>query len=104
MDVQEYMPGLYDILTPDKDLPITKIMSVFCFLQIETINLKHEIERKFFDPLILFGESGLVYEEDLPEEELAGEWEIQMSRTLPVYGDFFETIKKIVALTKNILL
>eukprot|EP00351_Strombidinopsis_sp_SopsisLIS2011_P000796 CAMPEP_0116888764 /NCGR_PEP_ID=MMETSP0463-20121206/23952_1 /TAXON_ID=181622 /ORGANISM="Strombidinopsis sp, Strain SopsisLIS2011" /LENGTH=98 /DNA_ID=CAMNT_0004554187 /DNA_START=236 /DNA_END=532 /DNA_ORIENTATION=+ len=98
------MPGLYDILTPDKDLPITKIMSVFCFLQIETINLKHEIERKFFDPLILFGESGLVYEEDLPEEELAGEWEIQMSRTLPVYGDFFETIKKIVALTKNILL
>jgi len=70
------MPGLYDILTPDKDLPITKIMSVFCFLQIETINLKHEIERKFFDPLILFGESGLVYEEELPEEEIAGEWEI----------------------------
>ena len=43
-------------------------MSVFCFLQIETFNLKHEIESKFFDPLILFGESGLVFEEDNGED------------------------------------
>jgi len=44
-------------------ISISKIMSVFCFLQIETYNLKHEIESRFFDPLILFGESGLVFEQ-----------------------------------------
>ena len=48
-------------------------MSVFCFLQIETFNLKYEIESKFFDPLIFFGESGLVYEDEGTEESKAGE-------------------------------
>lgn len=42
-------------------------MANFAFLQIETHNLKHEIESKFFDPLIYFGENGLVFED---EEEL----------------------------------
>jgi hypothetical protein len=50
-------------------------MSVFCYIQVETHNLKHEIEAKFFDPLILFGESGLVFE-DKTEEELAGDVEL----------------------------
>jgi hypothetical protein len=50
----------------------------------------------------MFGESGLVFEE-VSEDKLAGELEIQMSRMLAVYRDLFETIKKIVALTKNIL-
>lgn len=56
-------------------IEISKIMSVFCYLQVETYNLKHEIEAKFFDPLILFGESGLVFE-DKTEEEMAGEVEL----------------------------
>jgi hypothetical protein len=50
----------------------------------------------------MFGESGLVFE-DVSDEKLAGEFEIQMSRMLAVYRDLFETIKKIVALTKNII-
>ena len=51
-------------------------MSVFCFLQIETHNLKHEIESRFFDPLILFGESGLVFEDITEEGSHAGEMEL----------------------------
>jgi hypothetical protein len=78
------------------------VLSTFAFLQIETHNLKNEIESKFFDPLIFFGESGLVFEDD-SEEKMAGEREIQMSRMLSVYKDLFETIKKIVAITKNII-
>ena len=71
-------------------------------MQIETFNLKNEIEQKYYDALIMFGESGLVFE-DVSEDKLAGELEIQMSRMLSVYRDLFETIKKIVALTKNIV-
>ena len=51
-------------------------MSVFCFLQIETHNLKHEIESRFFDPLILFGESGLVFEDDVNGDGTTGELEL----------------------------
>lgn len=104
LDIQEYIPGLFDIVKPNQSLPITKVMSVFCYLQIESINLKNEIEQKFFDPLIFFGESGFFFDPDLTDEEYAGKLEIEMSRSLPVYNEFFETIKKIVALTKNILL
>ena len=64
LDLQEYVPGLFDLLRPVPKVPISKVMSVFCFLQIETYNLKHEIESRFYDPLILFGESGLVFEEE----------------------------------------
>ena len=81
---------------------MSKIMSVFCFLQIETFNLKYEIESKFFDPLIFFGENGLLYEE-VAEDQNTGETKIEMSRMLAVYKDFFDTIKKIVSLTKNII-
>lgn len=48
-------------------------MAVFCFLQIETHNLKHEIESRFYDPLILFGESGLVFENEDDEEALGNQ-------------------------------
>ena len=97
------MPGLFDILKPNQQVEMSKVMSVFCFLQIETFNLKYEIEQKFFDPLILFGESGLVFEDETTEENRMGDKEIQMSRMLAVYRDLFETFKKIVALTKNII-
>lgn len=97
------MPGLFDILKPNNNIEMSKVMAVFCFLQIETFNLKYEIESKFFDPLILFGENGLVYEEEGNEETRAGESEIQMSRMLAVYKELFETVKRIVGLTKNII-
>lgn len=96
------MPGLFDLLKPQQQNELSKILSVFSFLQIETFNLKNEIEQKYYDALIMFGESGLVFE-DVAEDKLAGELEIQMSRMLSVYRDLFETIKKIVALTKNIV-
>lgn len=32
MDMQEYIPGLFDMLQPSPKCPISKIMSVFCFL------------------------------------------------------------------------
>ena len=73
LDLQEYIPGLFDLLRPAPRVPISKIMSVFCFLQIETHNLKHEIESRFFDPLILFGESGLVFDDNQTDEEKAGD-------------------------------
>jgi len=75
IDVQEYMPGLFDMLNPNKDNELSKVMSVFAFLQVETFNLKNEIETKYFDTLILFGESGLVYEE-VSDENMAGQQEI----------------------------
>lgn len=78
-------------------------MSVFCFLQIETHNLKFEIESKFFDPLILFGESGLVFEEMGNEDDKVGEIELQISRTLKVYNQFFDVVRRIVDLSKNIV-
>jgi hypothetical protein len=37
------------------------------------VNLKHELESKFFDPLILFGENGLAFEDVNPDESQAGE-------------------------------
>jgi hypothetical protein len=101
IDIQEYLPGLFDLLKPQQDNELSKVLSVFAFLQVETFNLKREIELKYYDPLIMFGESGLVFED---EDKLGpGEFEIQMSRMLAVYRDLFETIKKIVALTKNIV-
>ena len=103
LDIQEYIPGLFDILKINQ-LPITKIMSVFTYLQIETINLTNEIETKYFDPLIYFGENGSLQGDTRPPEEQAGEMEIELSRSLPVFNEFFDTIRKIVALTKNILL
>lgn len=96
------MPGLFDLLQPKQDNELSKVLSVFSFLQVETFNLKNEIEQKYYDPLIMFGESGLVFEE-VSDEKMGGELEIQMSRMLAVYRDLFETIKKIVALTKNIV-
>jgi WASH complex subunit 7 len=92
------------VLKPTNQIPITKIVSVFCYLQIESINLKHEIESKYFDPLIYFGENGSLFEDERPLDQTAGEREIEMSRSLPVFGEFFDTIRKISALTKNILL
>ena len=79
-------------------------MSVFTYLQIETINLTNEIETKYFDPLIYFGENGSLEGDTRPLEEQAGEMEIELCRALPVFNEFFDTIRKIVALTKNILL
>jgi hypothetical protein len=78
-------------------------MSVFCFLQIETYNLKHEIESRFFDPLILFGESGFVFEEAGDDAESAGDHELQISRSLKVFNEFLNVIRRIVDLSKNIV-
>ena len=44
VDVQEYIAGLFDILKPDKAVPLVKILSTFCYLEIESTNLKNEIE------------------------------------------------------------
>ena len=85
LDIQEYIPGLFDILTPKPGFPLTKVMATFCFLQLETVNLRHEIESKFFDPLIYFGENGLQYEEEGSEDDSAGLMEICLARTLPLF-------------------
>jgi hypothetical protein len=103
LDMQEYIPGLFDLMQPSPRCPISKVMSVFCFLQIETYNLKFEIESKYFDPLILFGESGLVFEEMGNEEDMIGEIELQISRTLRVYNQFFDVVRRIIDLSKNIV-
>ena len=76
LDIQEYIPGLFDILKIRKDIPMTKVLAVFCYLQIETSNLTHEIETRFFDPLIYFGENGSLLDDMRPDEEQAGEIEI----------------------------
>jgi len=62
-------------MKPNEKIELSKVMSVFCFLQIETHNLKYEIEKKFYDPLIYFGESGLVFE-DADTEAQKGEMEV----------------------------
>ena len=103
-DVQEYILGLFDILKPDTQVPISKILSTFCYLEIESINLKNEIEQNFFDTLIYFGESGSLYEDDKPDDEIAGNMEIELSRMLPVFSALLETVRKLTAITKNILL
>lgn len=79
-------------------------MSVFCYLQIETANLAHEIETRFFDPLIFFGEDGATQDDPRAPEERAGEDEIATSRILPVLGAFFDSLQKGVLLSKNCLL
>lgn len=103
VDVQEYIAGLFDILKPEKDIPLIKVLSTFCYLEIESTNLKNEIEQNFFDPLIYFGESGSLYEDDRPEEEKAGNMEIEMSRMLPIFQSLLDTVRKLTAITKNIL-
>ena len=55
---------------------MTKALAVFCYLEIETANLTHEIETRFFDPLIFFGENGSLKEDRRPRHEQAGEIEI----------------------------
>lgn len=83
---------------------MTKVLAVFCYLQIETTNLTHEIETRFFDPLIYFGENGSLLEDMRPMEEQAGENEVQTSRILPVLNAFFDCLQKVVLLSKNCLL
>jgi hypothetical protein len=102
LDSQEYMPGLLDLLQPNEQLELSKILMIFSYLQIETTNLKQEIESKFFDPLILFGENGLVYDVETDEDQ-TGDNELQMSRMLKVYKDLYNTVRKIAALIKNII-
>ena len=85
-------------------MPITKVLAVFCYLEIETTNLTHEIETKFFDPLIYFGENGSLKDDMRPPEEQAGEIEIATSRILPVLNAFFDCLQKVVLLSKNCLL
>lgn len=80
------------------------MLAVFCYLEIETMNLTHEIENRFFDPLIYFGENGSLLEDTRPAEEQAGEIEIQTSRILPVLNAFFDCLQKCVLLSKNCLL
>jgi len=104
LDIQEYIPGLFDLLKVKRDVPITKVLAVFSYLQIETANLTHEIETRFFDPLIFFGENGSLLDDPRPDDEQAGEIEIQTSRILPVLNDFFECLQKVVFLSKNCLL
>lgn len=103
VDVQEYIAGLFDILKPDQTIPLIKVLSTFCYLEIESTNLKNEVEQNFFDPLIYFGESGSLYEDDRPEEEKAGNMEIEMSRMLPIFSSLLDTVRKLTAITKNIL-
>lgn len=69
LNIQEYMPGLFDILKVRKELPMTKVLATFCYLEIETKNLTHEIETRFFDPLIFFGESGSLNDDPRPADE-----------------------------------
>jgi hypothetical protein len=38
------MPGLFDLLKPDDKNLLSKVLSVFAYLQVETFNLKNEIE------------------------------------------------------------
>jgi len=102
LDTEEYMPGLLDLLNSNDKLELRKILMIFSYLQIETTNLKQEIESKFFDPLILFGENGLVYDQET-DEDTTGDAEMQMSRMLAVFKDLFNTIRKLTALIKNII-
>ena len=104
LDIQEYIPGLFDILQVRPQVPMTKVLAVFCYLEIETANLTHEIETRFFDPLIYFGENGSLLDDPRPLEEQAGEIEIQTSRILPVLNAFFDCLQKVVLLSKNCLL
>jgi hypothetical protein len=39
-----------------------------------------------------------------PQDEVAGDMEIEMSRMLPVFSNMLETVRKLTAITKNILL
>lgn len=102
LDTEEYMPGLLDLLTPSDRLELSKILMIFSYLQIETTNLKQEIEAKFFDPLILFGENGNIYEQE-SEEDTTGDAEMQMSRMLAVFKDLYAHVRKMTALIKNII-
>jgi hypothetical protein len=54
--------------------------------------------------MIFFGEMGSAFIEDRPEEEVAGDWEIELSRCLPMFNQLLETVRKLTAITKNILL
>lgn len=54
--------------------------------------------------MIYFGESGSMYEDSRPMEEQAGNMEIELSRCLPVLNQLLETVRKLTAITKNILL
>lgn len=83
---------------------MTKVLAVFCYLEIETANLTNEIETKFFDPLIFFGENGSLNDDPRPPEEQAGEIEVQTSRILPVLNAFFDCLQKVVLLSKNLML
>ena len=83
---------------------MTKVLAVFCYLEIETSNLTHEIETRFFDPLIFFGENGSLLDDTRPPEEQAGEIEVQTSRILPVLNAFFDCLQKVVLLSKNLML
>lgn len=66
--------------------------------------MTHEIENKYFDPLIYFGENGSNFADTRPEEEQAGEIEIATSRSLPVLNEFYQTLNKVIRLSKNVLL
>lgn len=72
LQTEEYEPGVFD-LVDIKEQTMQKLLSLLSTLTIEVNNVLKGVEYKYYDPLIMFGDSGELEPEELDEGETVQE-------------------------------
>lgn len=96
---EEYLPGVFDLINLEEDNVLRKILSTFSSLTMEIKSLTRNIGKKFYDPLICWGDNGSL--EDEAENE--GECILEISRMMTLFKDIYDLVKMLSPITKNML-
>lgn len=96
---EEYVPGVFDLINLEEDNLLRKVLSTLSTLTMEIKSLTRNIGKKFYDPLICWGDNGSLDE----ETENEGECIIEISRMMRLFKDIYDLVKMLSPITKNIL-
>lgn len=72
VQTDEYEPGVFD-LVDIKEQTMQKLLSLLSCLSIEVTNVLKGVEIKYYDPLILFGDTGELEPDELDEGDIVQE-------------------------------
>ena len=76
-----------------------KLLSLLSTLTIEVNNVTKGVEIKYYDPIIMFGDSGELEPDELDE----GETVIEVSRLMKCFKDIYDLVKMLSLLIKNMI-
>ena len=96
---EEYLPGVFDLVNLEHKNVLKNILSSFSYLTMEIKSLTRNIGRKFYDPLICWGDNGTLDNDD----ENEGDCIVEVSRMMRLFKDIYDLVKMLSPLTKNML-